>query len=65
MRPLGAIYPWPLDDGSSADLAPRLNMRLDLWSLRLRRLAAIRRRADGPQVLAWWPFSSTDGRWTK
>ncbi len=65
MIPPAAMYPVP-PEGRSADLAPRLDMRLDLWSLRVRgALASIRRRGDAPQELAWWPFSSSDERWAK
>lgn len=65
MRTFGAIYPLPLE-GGGADLAPRLNMRLDLWSLRIRRLASIRRHpADAPHELAWWPWTRSDERRTR
>lgn len=65
MRTFGAIYPLPPEDDGT-QLAPRLNMRLDMWSLRIRRLATFRRvPADAPLPLAWWPFSSSNGRRTR
>ena len=60
-----AVFPFPLD-GDSTDLAPRLNMRLDLWSLRIRGvLASIRRRPAGEQEPYWFPWIDSDERWTK